>query len=267
MGYGKIITVVDQHSASAVIARYAMTMAAKEGADLVLYAVHDHNTDESTLRCTERHMEQLFEDALAMGIAVSRISESGSPRQLLPRRVDAEGCDLLFYPLSPGEKYGATLQGHDVHSLLRSVRADMAIMQAIQMGRAHPRRILIPLGRAIREPHKRVRFIAAFAKSFGASVTLFHLTGGSLKQEMPDEIRSFRKELKLHHIEVEERTGTGHIAKSIAIEAITRHNDLIIVGASERSLLKRLFAGNPAGEVMHSPPCNTILFRPGDSTP
>jgi nucleotide-binding universal stress UspA family protein len=58
-----------------------------------------------------------------------------------------------------------------------------------------------------------------------------------------------------------ERSGKGAIGKSITVEAITRHNDLIVLGASERGVLQRLFFGNPAGDVMHQPPCNAIMFK------
>ena len=53
----------------------------------------------------------------------------------------------------------------------------------------------------------------------------------------------------------------GQVGKAITVEAITHHNDLIVLGASERGVLRSLFFGNPAGDVMHQPPCNTILFR------
>jgi nucleotide-binding universal stress UspA family protein len=57
------------------------------------------------------------------------------------------------------------------------------------------------------------------------------------------------------------RGGRGKIGTSITVEAITRHNDLIVLGVSERGLLRQLFFGNPAGDVMRQPPCNAIMFR------
>jgi nucleotide-binding universal stress UspA family protein len=133
-------------------------------------------------------------------------------------------------------------------------------MRTITMAKPHPRHILVPLGKVISDMERRLVFITELAKSFHSQVTLFHLSAEHDAKEMPDNITHFRKRLE-QHVAVLERSGKGHIGKSITVEAITRHHDLIVLGASERNLLQRLVYGNPAGDVMHQPPCNTILFR------
>lgn len=261
MSYKKIISIVNEHTASTIMARYAIAMAAEEKADLLLYATHGDEVNEAKRHQTEQHIDHLFAAALELDINVTRISETGRITKLLPKRAIAENADLVFYPLAPEEQYGAALQTHDVHNLLKTVLADLAIMRVVHMGKPHPQRILIPLGSTIRDSRQRVRFIAALAKCFHSNATLFHLASTNMALDMPDEIGQFKRELRLRHIQVEERSARGHISKSITVEAITRHNDLIVVGASERNTVRRLFFGNPAGDVMHKPPCNAILFR------
>ncbi len=78
---------------------------------------------------------------------------------------------------------------------------------------------------------------------------------------MPEGITRFREQLQQRHITVLERRGTGRVGVAIGVEAITRHNDLIVLGASRRGTLSGLFRGNPAVDVMQQPPCNTVLFR------
>jgi nucleotide-binding universal stress UspA family protein len=78
---------------------------------------------------------------------------------------------------------------------------------------------------------------------------------------MPDDITLFGKQLRQQQVTVLERSGRGDPGKAINVEAITRHNDLIVVGASGRGAMRRLIFGNPAGDIMHQPPCNAILFR------
>lgn len=263
MSYKKIISIVNEHTASTIIARYAIAMAAEEKSDLLLYAAHGEGVSETKLHQTEQHLDHLFAIALELDITVTRISETGRITRLLPKRVAAEEADLVFYPLTPGEHYGAALQTHDVHNLLRTVRADLAIMRVVHMGKPHPQRILVPLGTTISDSRQRVQFIAALARTFHSQATLFHLASANVTLDMPEEISHFRRELRLRHIAVEERSARGHISKSITVEAITRHNDLIVLGASERNTVRRLFFGNPAGDVMHKPPCNAILFRAG----
>jgi nucleotide-binding universal stress UspA family protein len=263
MAYQKIISVINEQSASTVLARYAISIASEEKAGLLLYAAHGEGSSEAKVLQTEQHIDHLFATALALGIEVTRITETGRITRLLPKRVEAEKADLVFYPLMPGEHYGAALQQHDVHSLLRTVTADLAIMRVVHMGKPHPQRILVPLGSTVRDSSQRIRFIAALARSFQSRATLFHLASTNVTLDMPDAISHFRRELRLRHLEVEERSSRGHISKSITVEAITRHNDLIVLGATERNTVRRLFFGNPAGDVMHKPPCNAILFRAG----
>jgi nucleotide-binding universal stress UspA family protein len=261
MSYRKIFSVVNEHTASTVTARYAISLAAADKAELVLYAAHGEGTDETILRHTERHLDHLFAAALERGITVTRITEAGSLATLLPQRVQAERADLVFYPLTPGERYGETLPKRNVQHLLRTIGSDLAIMRIVHMGRPDPRHILVPLGGIIGDRERRVLFIAALAKSFHSRVTLFHLAAGTADREMPGDIARFREELQWQHVVVLERRGSGNIGRSITVEAITRHNDLIVLGASERGPLRRLFFGNPAGAVMVHPPCNALLFR------
>ena len=265
MGYRKILAVINEHTGSAVSARYATMMAASNGSELVLYSAHDAPGDAAAFH-TERHIDHLFSEALALDVTVSRISEVGPFSRLLLHRIQAEAVDLVFYPLTPGERYGATMQQHTAHQLLRSVRADLAVMRIMHMGKPHPRHILVPVGGVISDREQRSRFLAALAKAFNSQVTLFHRPDAG-QQGSPNDLVMLRDALRQHDLAVLERSGTGRIARSIAVEAVSHHNDLIVLGASERGALRRLLFGNPAGDVMHQPPCNAILFRPARRLP
>ena len=120
-------------------------------------------------------------------------------------------------------------------------------------------------------------FVANLAMAFHASVTLFHLTspitdffhGETLlnpaqrEKRLPDDIDQFTDCLKKYDIRHEKKTGQGSVSRSITIEAARRRNDLIVMGASERSLLRSITGGNPVEEVLRETPCNLIIFRPG----
>lgn len=266
MNYRKILAVINEHSGSTVAARYAMAMATEGGTKLILYSAHADEENGAIARQTEHHLEHCFTEALAADIPVTRISEAGLLTRTLPHRVQTEGVDLVFYPLTPGERYGAALQQQTAHHLLRTVRADLAIMRIMHMGKPHPRHILMPVGVVVTDRHARLRFLTALAKAFHSQVTLFHRPEGVI-QGVPDDFVTLRNELRQHHLPVMERSGTGRIDQAIALEAISHHNDLIVLGASERGSLRRLLVGNPAGDVMRQPPCNAILFRPAKDEP
>ena len=261
MSYCKILSVINEQTVSTVIARYAISLAAACKAELVLYASHDEGGDENNRQRTDRHLDHLFTVALDLNIPVTRITEIGNIGKLLPERVQAEKADLVFYPLTPYKRYGADLQRHTVHHLLRTISSDLAIMRVITMAKPHPGHILVPLGKVVSDKERRLLFITELARSFQSKVTLFHLSPEREAKGMPDDITDFRKQLLLQQVMVLERNGRGDIGKAITVEAITRHNDLIVLGASERGVLRRLFFGNPVGDVMHQPPCNVILFR------
>lgn len=261
MSYRTILSVINEHTASTIIGRYAISLAQECGARLVLYAAHPQGSGESHLAATDRHLAHLVAVADELEIPVKRLRAAGQISRLLPALAEAEQADLVFYPLTPDERYGDHLQRHTVHQMLRNIAPDLAVMRIISMARPHPRHILVPLGRVVSVMERRLVFISQLARSFHAQVTLFHLSPALAKRGLPDSIVRFREELLQRQIRVLERSGSGRIGKAIMVEAITCHHDLIVLGASERGALHKLFFGNPAGDVMHQPPCNTILFR------
>jgi nucleotide-binding universal stress UspA family protein len=264
MSYRTIFSVVNEHTASTVTARYAIAVAAAYKAELVLYAAHDEGSNEALLLRTNRHLDHLVAIASEFAINVTCVVEVGNISTLLPKRVAADKADLVWYPLSQHERYGAHLRRHTVHHLLRAVMSDLAIMRINTMVKPHPVRILAPLGKVADRNDHRLLFVAALANCFNSQVTLFHLSKERGVKKMPDSITRFREQLQQQQVAVLERHGTGNIAEAIGVEAIARHNDLVVLGASERGALSRVISGNPAGDVMHRPPCNTILFRAGN---
>lgn len=263
MSYRTIFAVVNADTASTVSARYAIALAAACSCRLVLYSAEEASPGQANLGRTARHLEHLFHEASALALPLTSITESGPIDQCLPRRAQTEQADLVFYPLTPDEQRAGLFGRKPVHRLLQTLAADLAIMRIIHMGKPHPRRILVPLARHVANPRSRIRFITALSRSFHATITLFHLATVRSTAIPPDDLIRFRTELHADHVIAQERYAIGPIGRGIMIEAATRHNDLIVVGASERGLLRQLFYGNPAGDVMHYPPCNTILFRAG----
>ena len=254
MSYLKILSVVSEHTVSTVTGRYAISLAAACKAELVLYAGHDEGSKETVLHHSDRHLDHLFMVASELGIHVTRITEIGKIGTLLPKRVLEENADLVFFPLMPFKRYGADLALHMVHNLMRTIKSDLAIMRAVNMAKPHPGNILVPLGKVIGDKGRRLAFITELAKSFHSKVTLFHLSAEHNAKGLPDDIIRFGNQLQQEQITVLERRGVGDIGKSITVEAITRHNDLIILGASGRGVLQKLFIGNPAGDVMPPQP-------------
>jgi hypothetical protein len=127
---------------------------------------------------------------------------------------------------------------------------------------------------------ERACFVAKLAQAFNAQVTLFHqhspitsffhgethLNSAEREQYIPKDIEEFTGCLKTYDIGHEKRTAYGTISKAITIEAAHRRDDLVVMGASERSLFKSITSGNPVEEVLRETLCNLIILRPKHKT-
>jgi nucleotide-binding universal stress UspA family protein len=79
---------------------------------------------------------------------------------------------------------------------------------------------------------------------------------------LPKDISDFMEYLRKYRISFEQMLLPGSIARSITIEAASKRHDLIIMGASERSLLSSFFKSNPVEHVLRETPCNLIILKP-----
>ena len=258
MSYRKIFSVVNEQTTSAVVARHAIMLAAACKAELVLYAA-TAGSESSSL--TKSHQEHLALVATKLNVPVTLITDDGDMSMLLPQRARAEQADLVCYPLTPYKQYGTDPQRHMIRTLLRTVSSDLAIMRVVRMAKPHPGQILLPLGMITSDRERRLMFVTALAGCFQSKVTLFHVPTKRDSEGTPATLALFRQQLQLHNVAVYQRSGRGDVGRAITLEAVTRNYDLIVLGVSRRGVLRKLFFGNPAGDIMQQPPCNSILFR------
>ena len=82
------------------------------------------------------------------------------------------------------------------------------------------------------------------------------------EEHIPKDIEQFTDCLRKFKISHEKKSGYGVVSRAITIEAAHKRNDLIVMGASERSILKSIVRGNPVEEVLSETPCNLIILKP-----
>jgi nucleotide-binding universal stress UspA family protein len=68
--------------------------------------------------------------------------------------------------------------------------------------------------------------------------------------------------LRDYRMPLEGRMAPGAVGRGITMEAASRRHDLIIMGASRRSLWSSLWRGNPLEDVLRETPCNLIILKP-----
>jgi len=273
--YKKILAAVNEFSNSEIAARYALALAKSCGAKLFLVFVAEENIHKDKLRHAEAALERLFMEAEDNGVDVQNIVESGKPLNEIAGIAKAQDVDIVF-SATRREDVGKRFFVRTLsRQLMVKLPCSTAVVRVVRMGGIHPGNILVPLSGRITGIEERAYFIAKFAEGFGSRVTLFHLHKAitdffhgelhlkPLQREahVPDDVEKFRQHLHHYSIPHEKRIGGGGIARAITVEAAHKRNDLIVMGASERSLLKSIMRGNPVEDVLKHTPCNLIIFR------
>ncbi len=275
--YKKILAAVNEFTNSEIAARYAIALAKFCGSSLSLVFVADEKIGRELFRHAEAALERLFFEARSLDVEVESITEKGDPLEKITDLVVKNGVDIVFAATRREDVERRYFLKTVARELVMKLPCAAAIVRVVRMGKSYPRNILVPLRGHMTGLEDRACFVANLAMAFHASVTLFHLTspitdffhGETLlnpaqrEKRLPKDIDQFTDCLNKYDIRHEKKTGQGSVSRSITIEAAHRRNDLIVMGASERSLLRSITSGNPVEDVLRETPCNLIIFRPG----
>jgi nucleotide-binding universal stress UspA family protein len=274
--YKRVLAAVNEYTNSEMAARYAIVLSQSCGARLFLAFVAEKSTDKEAFKHAEAALERLFVHAREHGVDVESVTETGDPFWKIQDLVRKEDIDLAFTGTRRADQKVRFFQRSRARELVIGLRCSVAMVRVVRMARTHPKNILVPLRRQMSSLEERSCFVAELAKGFKAEVTLFHATrpittffrGETLlapaerEKKIPPDVEQFAHCLKRHGVSHERRTSYGRVSRAITIEAAHRKNDLIVMGASERSLLSSMVSGNPVEEVLRETPCNLIIFRP-----
>ncbi|MBI5099249.1 MAG: universal stress protein [Nitrospirae bacterium] len=273
--YKKILAAVNEFSNSEVAARYALTVAKSSLAKLFLVFVAEEGIEKDKLRHAESALERLFIEAEENGIEAECIIEGGEPVKKIHGFVEEHGIDIVFAATRREDVKKRFFVKTLSRQLMVGLPCSVAMVRVVRMGGIHPGNILVPLRGRMTNPDEREYFIAKLAESSGAKVTLFylhepithffhgerHLKPVQRDKHIPHDMERFSDYLHKHKIPFEKKTGYGGIARGITLEAAFKRNDLIVMGASEKSLLNTIVKGNPVEDVLRHTPCNMIIFR------
>jgi len=274
--YKNILAAVNEFTNSEIAARYAIALARSCQAKLSLLFVAEDRIDKDALRHAEAAIERLFIEAGNQGVEAECIIEKGDPMKKISEGVQKNKIDLVFNATRREDVERRFFVKTLARDLIIKLPCSVAMIRVVRMGRAYPKNILVPLRGHMTHLDERACFIAELAQAFGSKITLFYSSGrmtsffhGELhikpdqrEKHIPKDIEKFTECLDRYEISHEKRTGYGAISRTITIEAAHRRNDLIVMGASERSLLRSILSGNPVEDVLRETPCNLIILRP-----
>jgi nucleotide-binding universal stress UspA family protein len=273
--YDKILAAVNEHLNSEVSARYAMHLAKGAGGTLYLCHVVEQDAPREATRLAEESMRRCLRKSKEMGIAVEEIHEYGDPPERIRKIVRSKGIDIVFASTRQEDVKRRLYAGTMARKLSVNLPCSVALVRVVHMGRIHPKKILVPLKARIDHIDERAFFAAKMAEAFGSDIYLFHTTEPvtsffhgeihftpfELENRMPKDISIFVEQLNSYGASHEKGMASGRAGRRIVIEAAARRFDLMIMGASERSLLSSLIFENPVEELLRETPCDMIILK------
>jgi len=274
--YRKILAAINEHLNSEVSARYALHLAEASGARLYLCTVAEPGLSEKSLTLASDAGRRLFHKAQELGVDVENIMVSGRPLEEIRKIVHAEMIDVVFAATRHEDIKKRFYEGTVARSLSLSLPCSVALVRVVNMGRIHPNNILVPLKARIDHVYERSYFAAMLANSFDSPVHIFHttkpltklfhgeihLTPSEWEEKVPGDISLFTDHLNKYCVAHKKKLTPGRIGRTITVEAAFRRHDLIIMGASERGVIRSLIKGNPVEEVLRETPCDLIILKP-----
>jgi len=274
--YKRILAAVNELTNYEIAARYAMALAKSCRAELSFVFVAEEDRDKEVFRHAEAALERLFIEAEKQDIEIESITEWGDPFRKIREVINQKKIDLVFTATRREDIQKRYFLKTLAREFMMKLPCSVAMVRVVRMGRVVPKNILVPVRGYMTHIEDRSCFVAKLAEAFGSTVTLFHLSepltsyfhgeihlpSSQREERIPKDIEKFTECLRRYEIYYEKRTRYGDIAREITIEAAHKRNDLIVMGASERSLLRSIASGNPVETVLRETPCNLIILRP-----
>jgi nucleotide-binding universal stress UspA family protein len=274
--YKKILAAVNEFTNSEITARYAIALAKSCKAALSLVFVAEDKPGREVFKQAESALARLFIEAEGHNIEVKSIIEKGNPLKKISDIVKQNNIEIVFTSTRREDVENRFFVRTLARKFMVKLPCSVAMVRVVRMGRGYPRNILVPLRGDVTHLEERASFVAGLAEEFNSSVTLFHLSNpirsffhgeiqlkpAEREESIPKDVEQFTECLHRYRIQHQKRLGYGTISRSITIEAAHKRNDLIIMGASERSLLRSIISGNPVEDVLRETPCNLIILRP-----
>ena len=274
--YKRILAAVNEFTNSEIAARYAIALAKSCRAKLSLVFIAEERIDKDALRYAEAALERLFIEAGNRGVEAESIIEKGEPLKEVIELVKKNDIDIVFNASRREDTDMRFFVRTFARDLILKLPCSVAMVRIVRMARGYPRNILVPLRGHMSHLEERACFVAKLAEATGSKVTLYysaskissffqgemHLKPVQREKTIAEDLEGFSECLDRYGVYYEKSTGYGTVSRSITIEAAHKRNDLIVMGATERSLLGSIVRGNPVEDVLRETPCNLIILRP-----
>ncbi len=279
--YRKILAAVNEHLNSEIAARYALHLAKQANARIYFCSVAEKGTSQKDVLAAEEAVKRLSDRARDQDVRSDCVLETGMPIEEIRRVVAAEKIDIVFAATRHEDVKNRFYARTTAREFSLRLPCSVALVRVVNLGRIRPRTILVPLKARIDHVDERAYFTALLAAAFDSRIHLFHttkplmrfflgevhLTPVEWEARLPGDMARFIDVLNRNAVSHEKKLIPGVAGRNITIEAAAKLHDLIIMGASERSLLNSLLRGNPVERVLRETTCDLIILKPRHKSP
>jgi nucleotide-binding universal stress UspA family protein len=268
--YHQILAAADGSLNAHAAARYAIALAQACAANLFVAGVITPQmtaTDEGALA---QSAAGLVSEAEASRVSTRLLIERGEVIKTLDRLVRTHHIDLVMTASRREDVEQRYFLRSVPQRLMAALSSSLIIVRVRHLGMlAHPRHILVPIIGGSWNHAERIYLVSRLATHYHAQVIVFHALEQSRRrgQAVPHEagarrVRAFVEHLCDEGVAPQLRIVTGQLVGEVIMQEAARHrHDLIVMGASHRSLFAQWRRGNPVEEVMQRTPCDLFVCR------
>jgi len=265
-----MLTAVDGSLNAHAAARYAIALAHACGATLYVAGVitpEMTGTDEGALA---QSAGALVAEPEGKGVPAHLLIERGDVVKTLDSLARTHRIDLVLTASRHEDAEHRYFMRSVPQRLLRVLTASVIVVRVVHLGvLAHPRAILVPVLDSPHDHAERTYLVSRLARHFQARVIVFHALAASAnsgravaREAGAGRVEAVCEPLRKAGVAPHVRVVTHPLVGEAIMQEAARHrHDLIIMGASQRSLLTTWRRGNPVEEVMRRTPCDLFVWR------
>ena len=252
------------------LAESALPVAKTLATELVLLRVLDLvviNVPELAIRLkeSETQLAKLYLERLQLrleGVPMKSRIEVGTPREMIPKVADEEGCEMIVMASHGRTGMKRWLLGSVAEAVLRHANCPVLLVRG---DNAEFRNVLVPVDGS-EASRKVVSRLGGYVQK-DAKITLVQATGARLHEKDLDkpvlhtylsELEQSLKKLGSYEVVVVD----DEAAQTILEQAEERGCDLIAMTTHVRSGLQKLFLGSVTEKVVRHAHCPVLVFPP-----
>jgi nucleotide-binding universal stress UspA family protein len=266
--YRRILTAVDESLNAHAAARYAMALAQACGATLCVAGVLTPTMTGTEEGAMAQSAGSLVSEAEARGVSAHLLMQRGDVVKILDDLSRTHHIDVV---MTASRRHDGE-QRYFLHTvpqrLMAVLHCSLIIVRVVHLGLlAHPRQILVPVLGGAFDHAERAYVVCRLAAHFHAKLIVFHALervrrrGQAVSYEAgTKQVGPFLERLREAGPEPQVRIVIGPLVGEAIMQEAARHrHDLIIMGASQRSLFSTWRRGNPVEDVMRRTPCDLFV--------